>query len=61
VNALVPPPAKPILFISYAHADQPDKPADGKVRWLTFVQSFLQPAVKRGVFGTWVDRQMSGK
>jgi hypothetical protein len=54
------PPAKPIIFISYAHADEPDKPAEGEVKWLTFVQSFLQPAVKHGVFELWVDRQMRG-
>jgi hypothetical protein len=25
---------KPIIFISYAHADEPEKPAEGEVRWL---------------------------
>ncbi|WP_158815703.1 toll/interleukin-1 receptor domain-containing protein [Methylocapsa sp. S129] len=51
---------KPIIFISYAHADEPDKLGEGEVKWLSFVQSFLQPAVKHGVFDTWVDRQMNG-
>jgi hypothetical protein len=56
------PPAstKPVIFISYAHADEADKPAEGEVQWLSFVQSFLQPAVKHGVFELWVDRQMRG-
>src|SRR5215472_5854477 len=51
---------KPVIFISYAHADEPEKPADGEVRWLSFVQRFLQPAVKYGVFDLWVDRYMGG-
>jgi hypothetical protein len=28
---------KPVIFISYAHADEPEKPADGEVKWLSFV------------------------
>ncbi len=58
---MLPAPTKPVLFISYAHADEPDKPVEGEVRWLTFVQDFLQPAVKHGVFDLWVDRQMRGE
>jgi len=55
-----PASAKPVIFISYAHKDEPDKPAEGEVKWLAFVQSFLAPAVKHGVFELWVDRQMRG-
>jgi hypothetical protein len=51
---------KPVIFISYAHADEPEHPRDGEVQWLSFVQRFLQPAVKYGVFDLWVDRHMSG-
>src|SRR5215831_16183328 len=51
---------KPVIFISYAHADEPEHPRDGEVRWLSFVQRFLQPAVKGGIFDVWVDRQMKG-
>jgi hypothetical protein len=51
---------KPILFISYAHADEPDKPVEGEVQWLSFVRRYLQPAVKDGIFDLWVDRQMMG-
>jgi hypothetical protein len=42
--------SRPVIFISYAHADEPEKPADGEVKWLSFVQRFLQPAMKGGVF-----------
>ena len=51
---------KPIIFISYAHADEPDKPAEGQVQWLSFVRSYLQPAVKEGIFDLWVDREITG-
>src|SRR5271170_6745608 len=50
---------KPIIFISYAHKDEPERPEPG-FQWLTYVQSFLQPAVKGGIFQLWVDRQMTG-
>jgi TIR domain len=52
--------AKPIIFISYAHADEPEKPRGEEVQWLTFVMRFLRPAVKSGAFTMWVDRQMPG-
>jgi hypothetical protein len=51
---------KPVIFISYAHADEPEKPADGEVKWLTFVQRYLKPAAKDGIFDVWVDREMRG-
>ena len=51
---------KPIIFISYAHLDEPEKPRGEEVQWLTFVMKFLRPAVKRGEFTVWVDRQMYG-
>ena len=37
-------PTKPLVFISYAHADEPENPGDGEVKWLTFVKEFLKPA-----------------
>jgi hypothetical protein len=52
--------AKPVIFISYAHADEPENPGDGEVKWLSFVRRFLQPAVKGGIFDLWVDRHMTG-
>jgi hypothetical protein len=52
--------AKPVIFISYAHADEPEKPVDGETKWLSFVQRYLQPAVRDGIFDLWVDRDMLG-
>jgi hypothetical protein len=49
-----------VIFISYAHADEPEKPTEGEVQWLSFVRTFLQPAVKDGIFDLWADRHMSG-
>jgi hypothetical protein len=51
---------KPIIFISYAHLDEPEKPSEGEVKWLTYVQSFLRPALTSGIFDIWVDRLMPG-
>jgi hypothetical protein len=51
---------KPLVYISYSHADEPDTNARGKIKWLSFVISFLQPATKRGVFEIWTDRVMTG-
>jgi tetratricopeptide (TPR) repeat protein len=52
--------AKPIIFLSYAHIDEPEKPRGEEIQWLTFVMKFLRPAVKSGEFRIWVDRQMQG-
>ena len=52
--------AKPLIFISYAHLDEPEKPRGEEVAWLTFVMKFLRPAVKSGEFAVWDDRQMPG-
>src|SRR5258708_2950265 len=52
--------AKPVIFISYSHKDEPDKPAPDEVAWLTFVQSFLAPVVKVGIFDIWVDQHLHG-
>ncbi len=53
-------PHKPIIFISYAHADEPEKPAEGEIKWLSFVTGYLRPAVKHGAVDIWVDRLMRG-
>ncbi len=42
-------PTKPLIVISYAHEDEPEKPAEGEVKWLSFVTGYLQPAIKHGV------------
>ena len=54
---------KPLVFISYAHLDEPDPPEDaaaGKIRWLTFVMKFLRPGVKGRKYEVWMDRLMPG-
>jgi tetratricopeptide (TPR) repeat protein len=54
---------KPLVFISYAHLDEPDppeEPAQGKIRWLSFVMKFLQPGVKGRRYEVWIDRLMPG-
>jgi hypothetical protein len=52
--------AKPFVFISYAHLDEPDNPAAGEVRWLSFVMEFLRPGVKGRKYEVWIDRLMPG-
>jgi hypothetical protein len=51
---------KPIIFISYAHEDEPEKPAEGDIKWLSFVTGFLRPAMKQGAVDIWIDRLMRG-
>jgi hypothetical protein len=54
-------PRKPILFISYAHADEPERPAEGEVKWLSFVVGYLRPAIKHRAVDLWIiDRLMPG-
>ena len=55
------PSAKPLVFISYAHLDEPDEhPAEGEIRWLSFVMDFLRPGVKGRKYEVWMDRLMPG-
>ena len=49
---------KPLIFISYAHLDEPDPP--GEPRWLSFVMEFLRPGVKGRKYEVWMDRLMPG-
>src|SRR5271166_4363647 len=51
---------KPLIVISYAHADEPEKPAEGEIKWLSFVTGYLRPAIKRGAVDLWLDRLMPG-
>jgi hypothetical protein len=51
---------KPIIFISYSHKDEPEKPRGGEVQWLSFVRTYLQPAIKHGIFDLFVDEHISG-
>ena len=54
---------RPLVFISYAHLDEPDPPEDlaaGKIRWLSFVMRFLRPGEKGRRYEVWMDRLMPG-
>ena len=53
-------PNKPLILISYAHADEPEQPAEGEAKWLSFVTSYLRPAIKHGAVDLWLDRLMPG-
>jgi hypothetical protein len=55
--------AKPLIFVSYAHLDEPDppeQPAEGKICWLSFVMRFLRPGLKGRNYEVWMDRLMPG-
>jgi len=49
------PTRKPIVFISYAHADEPERPDEGEVKWLSFVIGYLRAAVKQDAIEIWRD------
>jgi hypothetical protein len=53
-------PKKPLIFVSYAHADEPETPAEGEIKWLSFVTGYLRPAMKHGAVDLWLDRLMPG-
>jgi len=40
--------AKPSIFISYAHDDQPEQATADKVQWLSFVIGCLQGRFPKG-------------
>ena len=41
-------PKKPLIVISYAHADEPEQPAAGEIKWLSFVRRRASPPPLRG-------------
>ena len=51
---------KPFIFISYSHKDEPEHPCDGEIQWLSFVRTYLQPAIKNGIFELFVDEHLPG-
>jgi TIR domain len=51
---------KPIIFISYAHADEPEKPRGEEIQWYSLVRKFLRAGERRGFFEIWVDAEMMG-
>ena len=46
---------KPKIFVSYAHADEPEKPAADDVKWASFVIGYLRPADKHGIIELWIE------
>jgi hypothetical protein len=48
-------PGKPLIVISYADADEPEKPAESEVKWLSFVTGYLKLAIKYGAAELWLD------
>ena len=62
VGAAVKPiePYRPRIFISYGHADEPEKEGAGDVRWLSFVTTYLRPAQKQGAVHLWTDSVITG-
>jgi hypothetical protein len=51
---------RPIVFISYAHVDEPEKATGGEVKWYSLVRKFLRVGERRGLFEVWVDVEMMG-
>jgi hypothetical protein len=51
--------AKPIIFISYSHKDEPESTPEGDVHWLREILSYLAPAAN-GTFQLWSDEEMAG-
>lgn len=51
---------RPIIFISYSHKDEPEKPGKSETEWLTFVVGFLRAAFPDNGATIWLDRLMPG-
>jgi len=53
--------ARPVIFISYSHKDEPDPLLQpGAFQWLSYVKSFLEPAAAQGIVELWDDRRIDG-
>jgi tetratricopeptide (TPR) repeat protein len=51
--------AKPVIFISYSHKDEPERAPEGDIHWLTDIQTYLAPAAN-GTFELWNDEDIAG-
>jgi hypothetical protein len=49
------PPPKPIIFISYARADEAKEPVEGEAKGFSFVTGYLRPAEEIGAFEIWTE------
>ena len=54
-RSMLTPPYKPIILISYAREDEPEKRAEGEAKWLSFVTEHLRPAKEIGAFDIWTE------
>lgn len=52
--------ARPVIFISYSHKDEPEHPREGQIQWLSFVRTYLQPAIKHDIVDLFVDEHLPG-
>lgn len=51
--------AKPVIFISYSHKDEPERTPEGDIYWLREIQSYLAPAAN-STFELWSDEELEG-
>jgi hypothetical protein len=53
-------PKKPLIVISYAHADEPEDPGADGVKWPSFVTGYLRRVIKHLSVDRWTDWRMPG-
>jgi hypothetical protein len=51
---------KPKIFISYAHLDEPERPVEGEIKWLSFVVRFLRVSERQDEFEVFTDQLIPG-
>lgn len=51
---------KPLVFVSYAHADEPQHPHDHETRWLSWMKPHFKPLQKLGVIEYFSDQNILG-
>ena len=51
---------KPVIFISYSHKGEPEKPRGEEVAWKSYIHRFFKPGIKAGRYAAWVDSDMPG-
>src|SRR5208283_2098856 len=49
---------KPLVFVSYAHADEPQHPRDHEFKWLSWVKSQFAPLDRLGVVEHFTDQNL---
>ncbi len=56
----MPVSGKPFVFVSYAHADEPQHPRDHEMQWLSYVKEHFAPLEKQGLVEYWTDQNTLG-